>query len=114
MSALNSVNAWIYEYHENNFKKKDFLLALLCIMWYNIGMNRNFTLLRNRKMRCKKCECWRQGMPSNFPISQYTDEIVTTKDYGFCELHDDVMFADEGCNATSEQKAKRVKLPKGD
>lgn len=62
-------------------------------------------------MKCRKCECWNKGVPSTFKEDAEKRGIMVGKDkWGFCDLCDDVMFADEGCEATETEKAKRVPL----
>ena len=62
-------------------------------------------------MKCENCECWNEGIPSDFAEESMKDgnDIGQTR-WGFCDLHDDVMFADEDCNAIDAEKTKRIPL----
>lgn len=62
-------------------------------------------------MKCCKCECWNKGIPSDYvEQSKMMGIDIKPDDYGFCDLADDVMFADESCNATEAAKEKRIPL----
>lgn len=62
-------------------------------------------------MKCCKCECWNKSIPSGYVEQSKAMGIdVKPEQYGFCDLADDVMFADESCNATKAAKNKRIPL----